>query len=122
MEVQCPYPVVLGQNVGPESLLEIGKQLGICTIVLFVCDSALQALSSHMRDEKTRWFALHFLANMANAYYCLEDLLLVVRAPLCSSAIEIRSWRPSYISTALHIFHLIAFKNRLSDVVHHVSP
>ena len=63
----------------------------------------------YARHTKARWFALHAAVNFVIAACCLPDLVQVARAPLCSMVEPIRSWWPSHLAFALHLYHLLAF-------------
>lgn len=87
----------------------------VCIVLL---DLPLRLVFS---DQKTRWFALHFITNMVITVLCLSDLLGVAQNPLCSFVEPTNSWHPSYAAFALHFYHLTCFTTlRLEDVVHHV--
>ena len=72
-------------------------------------------------DQKTRWFALHFLVNAIICVAAFHDLVHVARRPLCVAIEATASWVPSYCAWSLHLYHLLAFTSlRKEDVVHHV--
>jgi len=87
-------------------------------IVTGLVDVVLRVL---FPDQKTRWFALHFVANSIVTVACLQDMWGLMNAPLCAFVEPSDSWIPSYIAFALHAYHLIAYTAvRMEDIVHHV--
>jgi hypothetical protein len=87
-------------------------------VVVALVDVVLRLL---FPDQKTRWFALHFVANMIISAMCLHDMWGLMKAPLCAFSEASDSWVPSYIAFGLHAYHLIAFTAvRMEDIVHHV--
>ena len=84
-------------------------------VAIILADLPLRAI---FLDEKTRWFALHFMVNMFVAYFCFHDLVRVVSSPLCTMVEPSSSWQPSYFAFMLHFYHLACFTSlRLEDGV-----
>ncbi len=74
-----------------------------------------------LAEAKTRWFALHALANFMVAVLGLPDIYFVLKNPYCGMMFDIISWHPSHIAFSIHLYHLLAFSDlRLEDVTHHL--
>eukprot|EP00937_MAST-01D_sp_MAST-1D-sp2_P004097 g4097.t1 len=72
-------------------------------------------------EPSARWFALHSLANTAIAATGLRDVLAVLARPAHAMQGSVRSWTPSHLAFAVHLYHAVAFgKLRAEDVLHHV--
>lgn len=72
-------------------------------------------------SPKVRWFALHFLINMAMASLCIGDIVGIVRSPFCAFLEPAGSYIPTHGALTLHIYHLLFFTGlRREDIVHHL--
>ena len=73
------------------------------------------------RKMEGRWLLLHALANLVVTIFCLQDFYLAVLDPVNSCNSHSYSLIPVYGIAALHLYHLIAFRNlSTSDWVHHL--
>ena len=69
---------------------------------------------------EARWFVLHALANAVVARTGLRDVMAVLRDPDAAMTMPIRSWTPSHLAFAVHLWHTVAYnKLRAEDLWHH---
>ena len=73
----------------------------VALLIIFVTSLPLKYL---FYDQKTRWFALHALANFAISTYAVPDILSTINAPEQSMTDAMFSWYPSYISFSIHLY------------------
>jgi hypothetical protein len=74
---------------------------------------------------KERYYALHVVVNLIVIVNCFDDMLLSWRDPINSNACLIEGQKcasmiPLLISTALHVYHPLAFKTNRMDWIHHI--
>jgi hypothetical protein len=67
-----------------------------------------------------RWFLLHSLANAVVAGTGLRDVMAVLRRPEDARTAPMKSWVPSHLSFAVHLWHTLAYTAlRREDLIHH---
>ena len=107
-------------------LLDPKGHLTGCLVALLIIFVASLPLKYLFYDQKTRWFALHALANFAISTYAVPDILSTINAPEQSMTDAMFSWYPSYISFSIHLYHMLdstccsGSSLRLEDLMHHV--
>ena len=112
------FTITCEEAASEQSFRDHGLGIAIAFACVALLDLPMRAVFA---NPKTRWFALHFLVNIAIAAICFGDLISVVAHPLCAFIEPTNSWLPSYMGFSLHFYHLTCFTAlRLEDVVHHV--
>ena len=92
--------------------------VAIAGIDLFLRYATLKEYKTH---SKARWFMLHSLVNFLVAGFSFHDIVMVLKAPICSMLNPLQSWVPSYLAYSLHLYHFIAYTVvRMEDIVHHL--
>lgn len=82
--------------------------------VLFVFDVLVA------QRTKSRWFALHAVANAFVVAFAFTDMLTVLRDPF-RAGLGDYSLVPLHFVVAVHAYHMIAFSNlKIDDYVHHL--
>jgi hypothetical protein len=83
-------------------------------VVLFFFDVILA------RQTKSRWFALHAVANAIVVANAFSDMLTVLQDPF-RAGLGDYSLIPLHVIVAVHAYHMIAFSNlKIDDYVHHL--
>ena len=115
-QVICPLSYPVQPEVGLYAHL---FQSALMMIPLFLIDFLILKRVSSLSDSKTRWFALHAIANGIIAVSSLPDVTQVLGSPFCSMLNPMQSWVPSHTAVAVHSYHFLAFtKIRLDDLMH----
>ena len=75
----------------------------------------------YFRHLAGRWLGLHTMANLAITGFSLQDFYTTLIDPANSCQPPTASLQPVYGIAALHLYHMIAFRNlTTSDWVHHL--
>jgi len=71
----------------------------------------------------TRWFYLHSITNAIISYNCISDIKLCLNDISQCYFIpwNIYSYKVYYLSLLLHIYHILFFKLKKSDYIHHFT-
>eukprot|EP00050_Salpingoeca_kvevrii_P012401 m.22339 g.22339 ORF g.22339 m.22339 type:complete len:255 (-) comp3994_c0_seq1:97-861(-) len=88
----------------------------IFLVVLFVVDQALVVRYLH---PKSRYFALHAFSNALTAYFALPDLIKTLRDPNYAFSGPTNTMLANSSVASIHLYHCLAFKLPLADIVHH---
>ena len=92
--------------------------VAVAFIDLFLRYATLLEYKTH---SKARWFMLHSLVNFLVAGFSFHDIVMVLKAPICSMLNPLQSWVPSYLAYSLHLYHFLAYSVvRMEDIVHHL--
>jgi hypothetical protein len=95
-----------------------------CYFSLFLCDKVLNY--NGINDSKTRWFFIHFIANMYISYYTLPDVFLSFIDSDISLLRPIEMGPIDYSNAimigSIHIFHMVHYYKDLTnaDLFHHL--
>jgi hypothetical protein len=117
VEMSDPWLFGLVQlEAGPTHQPRIGGVLlgaALCILALAVFDVLVA------RFTKARWFAVHAIANAWVVVFSVRDMLRVIVNPF-AAGIGAYSLLPLEMIVAVHLYHVIAFRNlRQEDYVHH---
>ena len=121
MAIDCS--AAAGFGAPPDTLAD--HALGIAKAGALVCllDIVLRALPRFKASSSTasaRWFLLHSLANWLVVGAGLRDAGAVALRPLCALALDAHTFFPSYVTFAVHAYHILAFTAvRPADLLHH---
>lgn len=89
------------------------------TTVLFIVD---RSLVRPFLNPKSRYFALHFVANMISAYAALPDVRrALLDEPLNCFTGQTQTMVANSAVASIHIYHMLAFPLRSEDIFHHVA-
>lgn len=75
-------------------------------------------ISSIIRNNKCRWYALHCMFNLINSMLTWPDLVCLMREPINPTCMLV-STLPMYLVIALHLYHVYAFPLNRMDRIHH---
>jgi nitrate reductase NapE component len=72
-------------------------------------------------NNKTGWFALHAFCNAIVVIWCFEPTVFVLLNPTRSyeAPEDSQNWG-HFVMMALHLYHVLAFRTNLLDILHHV--
>ena len=92
-----------------------------CMLVLLLIDRLILLRFVCFADSKTRWWALHALANFAVAFAAVPDTVWVLQHPFCCMFGRLQSWLPSHLAFAVHAYHLAMFVEvKFEELAHHL--
>ena len=86
---------------------------------LWVCDWLL--LPRLLSSPKSRWFFLHFLANMVSALAAWPDVYRVLTDPVHAFSGATYTMLANSAVAGIHLYHVLFFKLPPSDIFHHLT-
>lgn len=103
------------------SLAGLNEDLTLfCAVLalLFIVDMLL--LPRVLTSPKSRWFALHALANAVIAASAAPDVARALLRPIAGLTGAAGSMLPNAGIAAIHVYHVLFFKLTADDIFHHV--
>lgn len=92
--------------------------LAICLVFIFILDLAIVRPFMH---PKSRYFALHAVANAIVVYFATPEFFSVfTEDPATVFSGPMKTMVPTSACVALHVYHCLAFNLTAADIFHHL--
>ena len=90
--------------------------LKLCFIFLFI-DKQLKTFNFM---DLSRWYIVHAFGNIVICYYAIQPIYYVLSDPIKHLSYPTKYSYTVYITSSIHIFHIINYKCNYDDIFHHI--